>query len=64
MLNKEEILLEDWENMAMEESIDWECLNGKCILVTGATGLIGTTLIHGIMQRNEKKKLGFIYLPL
>lgn len=64
MLNKEEILLEDWENMAMEESIDWECLNGKCILVTGATGLIGTTLIHGIMQRNEKKEAGIHILAL
>lgn len=64
MSNREDIFLEDWQNIAMEESIEWEKLNGKCILVTGATGLIGTTLINGIMQRNEVKQAGIHILAL
>ena len=36
-----------------EENLNWDRLRGKNILVTGATGLIGTFLIDAIMKRNE-----------
>jgi len=38
------------------ESINWSKLSGKNILVTGASGLIGTFLIDAIMKRNELYK--------
>lgn len=39
--------------LLMKESVNWEKLRGKNILLTGATGLIGTFLIDTLMKRNE-----------
>ena len=35
-------------------NIDWDSFKGKSILITGATGLIGTFLIDLLMYRNNK----------
>lgn len=35
-------------------NLPWEELNGKTILVAGATGLIGTCMIYAIVYRNKK----------
>ncbi len=37
--------------------LPWETLNGKSILITGATGMIGTYLIDVLMFLCEKKKI-------
>lgn len=49
----EDIYLEDNCRIAGNEAIDWGELQGSRILVTGATGLIGATLIRGLMERNQ-----------
>lgn len=38
------------------QPIDWEKLSDKTILISGATGMIGTCLIDALMLRNEIKK--------
>ena len=38
--------------------LPWQELSGATILVTGATGLVGSTLIRVLLQANEKKSLG------
>lgn len=49
----EDIYLEDNYNIAKNDAVDWNQLKDSIILVTGATGLIGTTLIRGLMERNQ-----------
>lgn len=49
----EEIYLEDIRNIANCNSVDWNMLSGASVLVTGATGLIGATLVRGLMGYNE-----------
>lgn len=40
--------------MLVEDSINWEILKEKNVLVTGASGLIGTFLIDTFLKRNER----------
>ena len=49
----EDIYLEDNYYIATNAAIDWKGLEQASIFVTGATGLIGTTLIRGLMERNQ-----------
>lgn len=37
----------------IDKTINWEVLKGKRILVTGASGLLGTFLIDTLLKRNE-----------
>lgn len=52
-----EIYLKDLE-MAASQSLPWEKLRGQSILVTGATGLIGSCFIDLCMTLNKKYDLG------
>lgn len=45
-------------------NIDWNRLSGRSILITGATGLIGTVLVDAIMYKNSKEQLGIKVLAL
>jgi nucleoside-diphosphate-sugar epimerase len=56
MLAEEEVYLEDRCGIAGCESVDWKALDHSTVLVTGATGLIGSTLIYGLMEYNESGK--------
>ncbi len=38
-------------------NLPWERLEGKTILISGATGMIGSFLIHVLMQRKEVRKI-------
>ena len=40
-----------------EENLPWEKLAGKTLLLTGATGLIGTTLVDVLMHKNRADNL-------
>lgn len=51
---KREIFEEDRKYIATADCVSWELLRDSHILVTGATGLIGTTLIGGLMAYNEQ----------
>ena len=37
-----------------KENLPWEMLDGKSVLLTGASGLLGTVLVDALMLRNEK----------
>ena len=46
------VLEEDIEEIVNCTFISWSKLKNKCILVTGATGLIGSIMIKSILKRN------------
>lgn len=52
-MNHKKILLEDIERLWELYSSFFDSLNGKNILVTGATGLIGKTLVLSILQNTK-----------
>lgn len=47
----------DLEQIAAAEFIPWDKLQGKTVLVTGATGLIGYALATGLLYANQSRKL-------
>jgi len=49
------VFLEDLENICSDTNILWNQLDGKTILITGATGLIGSTLVSAITYYGMKK---------
>lgn len=51
------LYIEDIENV-LRLSLTWEDFRNKKILITGATGMIGTFLIDVFMYGNDKKDLG------
>ena len=59
-----EILLEDYKQIASAEYIPWEKLQDKTILVTGACGLIGSTLVNALLYANEAQKLNLKVIAL
>ena len=56
MKNLSNILKEDFENILNMSCIRWELLANKTILITGASGLIGSNIINAIIYANETKK--------
>ena len=59
------VQLEDCQNIGSSEFIDWELLRGSTILITGATGLIGSNLVNAIAYNNQEKGLGIkLILPV
>lgn len=61
---KNKILQEDLDRIAASEQIDWEQLRGKSILVTGATGLIGSLLSRALICAGVRRGLGLRVLAL
>lgn len=55
---------EDMEYISGAESIDWKRLAGKTIFITGGTGLIGSTVINGLLYANNKYKLNVRIIAL
>lgn len=56
--------IEDMEYISNAEFIPWDKLKNKTILVTGATGLIGYTLVNSLVYANKKRKLNLKILAL
>ena len=50
----EKIVKEDLEQICSAAYIPWQDLEGKTILVTGATGLIGTNIVEALCWADEK----------
>ncbi len=55
--SEDTVLQQDLEEIAASELIDWEKLRGKCVLVTGATGLIGSILARALVCAGAKRGL-------
>lgn len=51
-MNSETILKEDAETIARSE-INWELLDNKTILISGATGYVPQYIVHGILKHND-----------
>ncbi len=58
------IIKEDLENICSTDFIDWNRLSKKTVLITGATGLIGSTIVNALLYANEKRKLDLTVLAL
>lgn len=51
--SKDPLQQEDLESIARENFVPWESLKGKTILITGATGLIGSQITRALCSRNR-----------
>lgn len=49
--------LEDLVHITSYPSIDWTSLHNRTLLISGATGMIGSCLVDAIMLKNQKKGL-------
>lgn len=49
------ILKEDLENIMNNPLIDWKKIDNHTIIITGATGLIGSILVKALLLRNKTK---------
>ena len=54
----------DFESICAAEFVPWEKLRSKTVLITGGTGLIGSTLIGALLYASEKRQLGIAVLAL
>ena len=63
-MNINSVIQRDMENVCSAEFIDWNKFSGKTILVTGATGLIGSTAVNCLLYANEKRSLNMQVLAL
>lgn len=50
-----EILINDFEKLLKLSCIQWDKLKNKTILISGATGLIGSNIINFLLYANQKK---------
>lgn len=55
---------EDLENLINAEWIPWDKLMQKTVLITGANGLIGSSLVKGLNYANQKRNLDIHILAL
>lgn len=53
MINVGPVQLEEARIFAGDKSIPWECYAGKTVAITGATGLIGSSLVATLAAHNE-----------
>lgn len=58
------IFVEDMAQVCSTQWIPWKRLEGKTLLITGATGLIGFTLVSALLYANCKRKLNMTLLAL
>ena len=57
-LTGDAVLQGDLEAIAADESVAWNALHDKTLLVTGATGLIGGVLVRALAMANALRGLG------
>lgn len=58
------VFAEDMKQICATEWIPWEKLEGKTLLITGATGLIGYTLVSALLYANRERGLHMTILAL
>ncbi len=60
---KHPIVQDDLHNL-MNSNLLWQKLENKCVLITGATGMLASYLTYALMYLNEKKDSGIQILLL
>lgn len=55
MWTENEVFQEDLERLAKMNCIPWDALAGKRVLITGATGLIGYTLVSALLYYSKTR---------
>lgn len=58
LLTSDTILQEDAMSIARSGLVDWNELRGRCVLVTGATGLIGCACVRALVAASAMHDLG------
>ena len=58
------VFREDLENICAQPCIPWDDLRGRTVLVTGATGLIGSQTVSALLYADRKLDLGLKVLAL
>ena len=53
------VQIEDFRKLNAETYIDWERLRKSSIVITGATGLIGSNLVKALLYVNSQRNLDF-----
>lgn len=61
-LSDDKILQNDLELIARSENIPWDKLKNKSVLVTGATGLIGSQIVLSLLNANTEHHLNLTVL--
>lgn len=56
-MKKSTIMIQDYEMISSADYIPWDMLKERSVLITGATGLIGTNLVKSILYVSRKKEL-------
>ncbi|MGI6046248.1 MAG: NAD-dependent epimerase/dehydratase family protein [Eggerthellaceae bacterium] len=54
----------EYASLAQEADLDWEKIEGKTFFITGATGLIGSSCIRLLMERNRAFHAGIKVIGL
>lgn len=57
MNTENDIFMNDLQQIAEDKAIEWQEYSGKTICVSGATGLIGKTLVQAVCYANQKYHL-------
>lgn len=58
------VFREDLETICAQSCISWDKLRGRTVLVTGATGLIGSQTVSALLYADQKWDLGLKVLAL
>ena len=56
MFMKSNVILEDMDNI-YNRGYDWNCFNGKTVLITGAYGMLASYIVYFLMYLNIEKKI-------
>lgn len=56
-LTQDDTLQQDLERIAASEMIDWEEMKGRSVLITGATGLIGSQMVQALTLASVQRGL-------
>lgn len=58
------VMREDFACVARDAAVDWQAFEGKTVVVSGATGLIGTTLVGSMLEHERTRPTGMRVVAL
>ena len=58
-----QVFLEDLD-MIVNDSICWEKVKGKSVMITGAGGMVGTYMMYTLLRLNETRDFGIVVIPV